>query len=160
MHPPEPVDRQRVRSLDLSGQGRPEDLALELGAADAPTQRLPCPPPRHAGGVLRRPARRLLNFLNEQGPATTGDLSLGTSSARAAVSTGHEAADPSLLLWGGHHPQAHRPPPWTRRPWWRASRPNPKAPSTVQRHSPAFDTREGAGDRRTVAGGCVSTRGP
>ena len=66
--------------------------ALELGAADARTGRLSCPPPtRETFFAARR--EHLRNFLNEQGPATTGDRSSGSSSARAAVSTGHDTAE-------------------------------------------------------------------
>ena len=69
--------------------------ALELGAADARTGRgrLSCPPPtREAFFAARR--EHLRNFLNEQGPATTGDRSLDSSSARAAVSTGNDTTEP------------------------------------------------------------------
>ena len=67
--------------------------ALELGTADARTGRLSCPPPtREAFFAARR--EHLRNFLNEQGPATTGDRSMGSSSARAAVSTGNDTAEP------------------------------------------------------------------
>jgi hypothetical protein len=67
--------------------------ALELGAADARTGRLSCPPPtREAFFAARR--EHLRNFLHEQGPATTGDRGVGSSSARAAVSTGNGAAEP------------------------------------------------------------------
>jgi hypothetical protein len=94
---------------------------LELGAADARTERLSCQPPtRKAFFAARR--EHLRNFLNEQGPETTGDSSLGSSSARAAVSTGIDTAELPTSLSGGHHP--HRQPPWTGRPWWRASWPN------------------------------------
>jgi hypothetical protein len=67
--------------------------ALELGAADARTGRLSCPPStREAFFAARR--EHLRNFLTEQGPAPTGDRSVGSSSARAAVSTGDDAAEP------------------------------------------------------------------
>jgi hypothetical protein len=85
--------------------------ALELGAADARTGRLSCQPPtREAFFAARR--EHLRNFLNEQGLATTGNLSLAASSARAAATT---PQDPSPRLRGGHNPHLH--PPWTRRQW-------------------------------------------
>jgi hypothetical protein len=97
--------------------------ALELGTADARTGRLSCPPPtREAFFAARR--EHLRNFLNEQGPATTGDRSMGSSSARAAVSTGNDTTEPPPRLRRGHHPHRPRPPPRTGQPWWRASRPN------------------------------------
>ncbi len=67
--------------------------ALELGAAGARTRRLSCrPPTQEAFFAARR--EHLRNFLTEQGQATTGDQSAGSSSARAAVSTGNDAAEP------------------------------------------------------------------
>ena len=64
--------------------------ALELGAADATTGRLSCPPQtREAFFAARR--EHLRNFLMEQGPATAGDRSVGSSSARAAVTSGGPA---------------------------------------------------------------------
>jgi hypothetical protein len=73
--------------------------ALELGTADARTGRLSCPPPtREAFFAARR--EHLRNFLNEQGPATTGDGSLNSSSARAAVSTGNRRT-PHPAFGGG-----------------------------------------------------------
>ena len=82
--------------------------ALELGAADARTGRLSCPPPtREAFFAARREHRR--NFLNEQGPATTGDRSLGSSSARAAVSTGNDTAEPPTPPSGGAPPSSAPP---------------------------------------------------
>ena len=82
--------------------------ALELGAADARTGRLSCPPPtREAFFAARR--EHLRNFLNEQGPATTGDRSLGSSSARAAVSTGNDTAELPTPPSGGA-PTSSAPP--------------------------------------------------
>ena len=67
--------------------------ALELGAADARAGRLSCPPQtRQAFFAARR--EHLRNFLNEQGPATIGDRSVASSSARAAVTTGNDTAEP------------------------------------------------------------------
>jgi hypothetical protein len=67
--------------------------ALELGTTDVRTGRLSCPPPtREAFFAARR--EHLRNFLNEQGPATTGDRGSGSSSARAAVSTGNDTTAP------------------------------------------------------------------
>jgi hypothetical protein len=74
--------------------------ALELGAADARAGRLSCPPQtREAFFAARR--EHLRNFLNEQGPATIGDRSVASSSARAAVSTGNDTAEPPAPpSWG------------------------------------------------------------
>jgi hypothetical protein len=79
--------------------------ALELGDADARTGRLSCPPPtREAFFSARR--EHLRNFLNEQGPAPAGDRSLGAPAARAAVSTGHDAASPLTPPSGGAAPSS------------------------------------------------------
>lgn len=67
--------------------------ALELSTADARSGRHSCPPEtREAFFTTRR--EHLRNFLNEQGAAPAGDRPLGSSAARAAVSTGHDAAEP------------------------------------------------------------------
>ena len=82
--------------------------ALELGAADARTGRLSCPPPtREAFFAARR--EHLRNFLTEQGPATTGDRILGSSSARAAVSTGNGTAELPTPPSGGAPPSSAPP---------------------------------------------------
>ena len=71
---------------------------LELGATDARTGPMPvsCPPPMQVA-FFAACCELLRNFLTERGPATTGsnsDRSVGSSSARAAVSTGNDAAEP------------------------------------------------------------------
>jgi hypothetical protein len=53
--------------------------ALELGAADARTGRLSCPPPTRVAFFAAR-REHLRNFLHDQGPATTGDGCVGSSS--------------------------------------------------------------------------------
>jgi hypothetical protein len=74
--------------------------ALALCATDARTGRLSCPSPtREAFFATRR--EHLRNFLNEQGPATTGDRS-----ARAAVSTGNDATAPSSPPAVGQQPSS------------------------------------------------------
>jgi hypothetical protein len=81
--------------------------ALELGAADARTGRLSCPPPtREAFFATRR--EHLRNFLNEQGPAA-GDRNVGPASARVAVSTGHDTAEPLTPPAGGVPPSSAPP---------------------------------------------------
>ena len=64
----------------------------------------------------------LRNFLNEQGPATTGDRRLGPHQPGRRHPLASTPQKPPPRLRGEHHPQ--RQPPWTGRPWWRASRPN------------------------------------
>ena len=61
--------------------------ALELGTSDAAAGRLSCTPLTREAFFAERRAH-LRNFLLEQGPATTEDRNLGSSSARAAVSSG------------------------------------------------------------------------
>jgi hypothetical protein len=78
---------------------------LELGAADARTGRLSCPPlAREAFFAARR--EHLRNFLTEQGPALASDRS---SSARAAVSTGDDTADFPIPPAGGRPPTSAPP---------------------------------------------------
>ena len=82
--------------------------ALELGAADARTGRHSCPPQtREAFFAARR--EHLRNFLTEQGPASTGDRPLGSSSARAAVSTCNDSAGPPTPPPAGGTPPSSTP---------------------------------------------------
>ena len=128
IHPPEPVGGGRVRALDLSGQCRREHLGRgpqRVGAwrlSDAPTGCLSCPPPTREALLARR--ENLRDLLKEQGPATTGH---GSSSARAAVSTGTGAAERPTRPGGGSSA-----PPWTGRPWRRASRPSIRNAATTR----------------------------
>ncbi len=78
---------------------------MELGASDARTGRLSeaqpesCPPAGQPATLeaffaTRRRREHLRNFLTNQGPVTTCDSSMGSSSAQVAVSTSNDAADP------------------------------------------------------------------
>jgi hypothetical protein len=86
---------------------------LELGAADRRTGRLSYPHLTREAFFAAR-CQHLRNFLTEQGPATTGDSSVDSSSSLAAVSTGNDTAELTTPPGGGR-PLGH--PTWTGRPW-------------------------------------------